>query len=67
MSVAVTVKVPAVLPAVNRPEASMVPPVALHVTEEFAVAVNCCVPPSVTVAVDGVTVAAGFMVTVAWP
>jgi hypothetical protein len=48
--VAVTVKLPAVTPALYRPEVETVPPLAVHVTEVFEVpltaAVNCCVPPA---------------------
>ena len=48
--VAVTEKPPATPPALYKPEAETVPPLALHVTEVFEVpvteAVNCCVPPA---------------------
>ena len=47
--VAVTLKLPAVDPAVNRPLAEIEPPVAVHVTAVFVlpvtVAVNCFVCP----------------------
>ena len=47
--VAVTVKLPAVWPAVKRPVLDMPPPVAVQVTpvldDPVTVAVNCCVWP----------------------
>jgi hypothetical protein len=50
--VARTLKLPAVLPAVNSPAAEIVPPVAVHVTPVFdepvTVAANCFVPPVAT-------------------
>lgn len=55
--VAVTVYVPAVLGAVYSPALVIVPPVVDHVTAVFdvplTVAVNCCVPPTVSDAVLG--------------
>jgi hypothetical protein len=57
--VAVTEKVPVVVPAVKRPVEETVPPVAVQVTAVLAafvtVAANCCVPFVKTVAADGVT------------
>jgi hypothetical protein len=71
--VAVTVNVPGVLPAVNKPEELIVPPVADHVTAVFVacntVAVNCCELPSIregevvdTVTTTGYTVAGNVAV-----
>ena len=57
--VAVTVKLPVAAPAVNRPAEVMAPPVAAHVTAEFAafvtVAVNCWVPFGKRIALEGET------------
>jgi hypothetical protein len=56
--------------AVNRPAEVIVPADADHVTLDWPVAVNCCVPPSITFAVDGDTVigcAGALSVTVAVP
>lgn len=57
--VAVTVKLPAVLGAVNRPDVEMEPPLADQVTavllEPVTVAVNCCVPPVASEAEPGLT------------
>jgi hypothetical protein len=57
--VAVTVKLPAVDPAVNNPLLEIVPPVAVHVTAVFevpeTVAVNCWVCPGCKVALVGET------------
>jgi hypothetical protein len=48
--VAVTVKLPAVLPAIYKPVADIVPPIALQVTAVFeepvTIAENCCDAPS---------------------
>src|SRR5215471_860227 len=71
--VAVTAKLPAVDPAVNKPAALMVPPVALQFTEVLdvpvTVAVNCCVAPGCSVALAGDTateiVAGAWIVTLA--
>src|SRR6185369_13820656 len=56
---AVTAKLPAVAPAVKRPDDVIVPPVALQVTAGLdvpvTVAVNCCVAPAITEAVVGET------------
>jgi hypothetical protein len=63
----VFVKVPAVVPAVNKPVAEIVPPPAatLHVgvvpvmvlpLPSFVSTVNCCVPPGASVAEAGETV-----------
>ncbi len=58
--VAVTVKAPAVAPALNRPEVEIVPPVADQVTAVFdapvTVAENCCALPVWTFAEVGLTV-----------
>jgi hypothetical protein len=60
MLVAVTVTVPGFAGAVNRPLESMLPADADHDTEVFAVpvtvAVNCCVAPTLSDNVAGVTV-----------
>ena len=58
--VAFTTPIPALV-AVNIPFASTVPtdPVTVHVTpddEPVTLAVNCCVPPTLTLAVTGVRV-----------
>jgi hypothetical protein len=57
--------------AVKSPADVMVPAEALHVTEVCPAAVNCCVAPSTTDAVDGETVigppSGGVSVTVAEP
>jgi hypothetical protein len=57
---AVTLKLPALWPAVYRPVEEIVAPVAVHVTAVFAlpvtVAVNCCVAPVCSVALVGETV-----------
>lgn len=72
--VAVTVNVPGVVSAVNKPEAEILPPVAVHVTPVLALpvtlAVNCCVDPEATVVVAGememvTVVAPGFSGVVA--
>jgi len=59
--VAVTVKFePAVEPAVYKPDVEIVPPVAVHVTavldDPVTVAVNCCVCPTCSVLLVGLTV-----------
>jgi hypothetical protein len=72
VAVIVTVVVALTLGAVNRPEAEIVPALADQVTavfdEPLTVAVNCRVPPDVTVAVAGDTATvpepAGLTVTV---
>jgi len=55
--VALTEKVPLVLPALNNPVDEIVPPVAVQVTAGFealaTVAVNCCVVPFGMVALVG--------------
>lgn len=60
MLVAVTVKAPAVAPAVKRPEVEIVPPVADQVTPVLEVPVtvaeNCCVVPVCTLAEVGLTI-----------
>lgn len=57
---AVTVTLPLVPGAVNIPEEEIEPALADHVTAELliplTVAVNCCVPPGATVALEGLTV-----------
>src|ERR1035437_3800208 len=60
-SLAVTVTVPVVVPAVYRPPLLIVPPVADHVTGRpaLSVAVNCCVPPVGKMTVAGLTVTVG--------
>ena len=71
--VALTVKVPAVLAAVYRPDELMEPPVADHVTAVLLLPVtlaeNCCVPPVESDAEPGemltATTAAALTVTVA--
>jgi len=71
--VAVTVKLPAVAPAVKRPAFEIVPPVAVQLTAVFeapvTVAVNCLVAPVCTDAVVGemltLTTGAAWTVTVA--
>ena len=60
-AVAVTAKLlPAVEPAVNKPPLEIVPPVAVHVTEVFAlpvtVAENCRVCPDCSVTLVGAIV-----------
>ena len=57
-SSAVTVNMPAVLPAVYRPPVVIVPPVADQVTANpvLSAAVNCCVVPADNVTEDGLTV-----------
>jgi hypothetical protein len=70
---AVTLKLPAVEPAVNRSAVEIDPPVAVHVTAVLAlpvtVAVNCCVCPTCSVALVGdivtETTGVGLMVTLA--
>ena len=58
--VAVTLKLPAVVPAVNNPLLDTVPPVPVHVTEVLelpvTVAANCCVCPVCRVELVGESV-----------
>lgn len=58
--VAVTVKAPGVVPAVNNPAGEMVPPVAISVKAVFValptVTVNCCVAPSTRLLLVGAIV-----------
>ncbi len=58
LSEAVTVQVPVVFGAVYKPDVDIVPQEADHVTASppLSVAENCCVLPSATVALDGLTV-----------